>query len=74
MKNGKPYRFIRIASKLDYAGSEEFVASLFDCERDSELWRILPDCKITNMKEGQYDVSFYLFELNGDKLTIWDAN
>jgi hypothetical protein len=38
------------------------------------LWDMLADHKIENMKQGQYDVSFYLFEFEGDKLTTWDAN
>ena len=74
VKNGKPYRFIKIASKLDYDSKEHFVATLFDCDQDPELWDMLPDHKIENMKEGQYDISFYLFEDSGEKLTTWDAN
>jgi len=74
VKNGIPYRFIKIASKFDYDSKEQFVRSLFDCEQDPDLWEMLPDHKIANIKEGQYDVSFYLFEDLGDKLTIWDAN
>jgi hypothetical protein len=38
------------------------------------LWGMLPDREIRNMTEGQYNVSFYLFELDGEKLTTWDAN
>ncbi|MBK1789766.1 CbrC family protein [Persicirhabdus sediminis] len=74
VKNGKPYRFIKIASKLDYDSKEQFVATLFCCDQDPELWEMLPDLKIENMEVGQYDISFYLFEDSGDKLTIWDAN
>lgn len=74
VKNGVPYKFIKIASKLDYQDKDEFVASLFDCDQDPDLWDMLPDHKINNMKEGQYDLSFYLFESDGDKLTLWDAN
>ena len=74
VKNGTPGTFIKIASKLDYDSKEQFVNSLYDCEKDPDLWEMLPGIKITNMKEGQYDISFYLFEVNGEKLTIWDAN
>jgi uncharacterized protein CbrC (UPF0167 family) len=74
VKNGVPFKFIKIASKLDYDSREQFLASLFDCEPDPDLWDMLPDHRITNVKEGQYDISFYLFEHSGDKLTIWDAN
>ena len=74
VKNGVPYKFIKIASKQDYQDKAEFVTSLFDCDQDPDLWDMLPDHKISNMKEGQYDLSFYLFENDGDKLTLWDAN
>jgi len=74
VKDGKPYKFIKIASQLDYDSKEQFVKTLFDCEPDADLWDMLPDKKIENMKDGQYDVSFYLFEDSGDYLTIWDAN
>jgi uncharacterized protein CbrC (UPF0167 family) len=73
-KNGKPYKFIKIASRSDYESKEHFASTLFDCEQDPELWEMLPDCKIENMKDGQFDISFYLFKDAGDKLTIWDAN
>ena len=74
VKNGKPYKFIKIASRLDYDSKEHFVATLFDCDSDPELWDMLPGHKIEKMKDGQYDISFYLFEQSGDKITIWDAN
>lgn len=76
IKNGRPNRFLKIASKRDYASKEEFLDSLHDCDDDDPdwLWDTLPDHAIRNMKEGQYDMSFYLFEFEGDKLTFWDAN
>lgn len=76
VKGGRPYRFLKIASKRDYATKEEFLDSLHDCGDDDTawLWNMLPDHLIRNMKEGQYDISFYLFDHDGDKLTIWDAN
>jgi len=76
IKNGRPYRFLKIASKRDYASKAEFIDSLHDCDIDDldRLWDILPDHAIRNMKEGQYDVSFYLFDFEADRLTVWDAN
>jgi uncharacterized protein CbrC (UPF0167 family) len=75
IKNGRPYRFIKIASKLDYESKKQFIDSLFENSNDPEwLWSILPDHKISNIKEGQYDLSCYLFEFEGDKLTTWDAS
>jgi len=75
IRNGRPYRFIKIASKRDYKSKEQFLGSLMEKNDDPEwLWSVLPDHKVENMKEGQYDISFYLFELKGDKLTTWDAN
>lgn len=75
IKNGRPYKFVKIASKIDYESKEQFIGSLFENSNDPEwLWNMLPDHKIENIKEGQYDLSCYLFELEGNKLTIWDAN
>lgn len=75
VKNGRPYKFIKIASKLDYESKAQFLSSLFEKSEDPEwLWNMLPDHKIENMEEGQYDISFYLYELKGDIITTWDAN
>ncbi|MEO0795595.1 MAG: CbrC family protein [Verrucomicrobiota bacterium] len=83
IKNGKAYKFLKIASKTDYIrndneseGKAMFIQSLHDNENDDFdwLWSMLPDQPVTNMKEGQYDLSFYLFTLNGELLTIWDCN
>lgn len=75
VKNGKPYRFMKIAAKLDYDSQSQFTTSLLSKSDDPEwLWDMLPDHKVENMKDGQYDVSCYLFELEGKKLTIWDAS
>jgi uncharacterized protein CbrC (UPF0167 family) len=75
IKNGRPYRFVKIASRVDYESKEQFLGSILENADDPEwLWDMLPDHKITNIKEGQYDISFYLFEFEGDKLTTWDAN
>lgn len=38
------------------------------------LWDVLPEKKIINHKEGNYDVSVYLFTSNGKKYCTWDAN
>ena len=75
IKGGKPYRFVKIASRVDYASKQQFMESLADQSGDVDwLWDMLPDHKIESIDEGQYDLSFYLFDSDGDKLTIWDAN
>jgi hypothetical protein len=75
IKNGRPYRFVKIASKVDYESKEHFLGSLLENSDDPEwLWDMLPNHRIGTIKEGQYDVSFYLFEHGADKLTTWDAN
>ncbi|RYD43137.1 MAG: hypothetical protein EOP85_10480 [Verrucomicrobiaceae bacterium] len=76
VKGGRACRFVKIASKQDYLSKEEFLGSLHDCENDDmeELWGRLPEHAIRNLKEGQDDVSFYLFDDDGVKVTVWDAN
>lgn len=74
VKNGVPYKFMKIASKLDYQDKSEDVSSLYDSDMHLDLWEMLPGHKISNMKDWRYDVSFYLFENDGDKFTLWDAN
>ncbi len=83
VRNGKAYRFLKIASKLDYTeGRSEaeaktvFIESLHDNLNDDVdwLWTMLPEHPIRNIKEGQYNLSFYLFESDGVPLTTWDAN
>lgn len=74
VKGGKPYRFVKIASKVDYESKQQFVDSLFHTVGDADwIWNVMPDHKIENMSEGQYDVSCYLFDSDGDILTMVDA-
>jgi hypothetical protein len=64
IKNGRPYRFIKIASKLDNESKKQFIDSLFENSNDPEwLWSILPDQNIANIKKDQYDPSCHMFEL-----------
>ena len=74
--DGKPAKFIKISSKPDYKDKKEFIESLYGClESDTDwLWSILPDHKVTNLKNGQFSISFYLFDIDGSKLTLIDAN
>lgn len=76
VKGGRACRFVKIASRQDYVSEEEFLGSLHDCDNDDagELWIQLPDHPIHNLKQGQCDISFYLFDDDGAKLTVWDAN
>lgn len=70
--------FEKIASKKDFRDKEEFVNSFSDSDKaDSDLnwlWDILPEQQIRNLKEGNFDVSVYLFTSNGKNVCIWDAN
>ena len=82
VRNGKPYRFIKIASREDYTqgrseeeGKRVFTESLHGNDNDNVdwLWSMLPEHSIRNIKECQCDLAFYLFESHGDLLTTWDA-
>lgn len=35
---------------------------------------MLPDKVVTSIKDGNYDVSFYLFDDNGAKVVTWDCS
>jgi uncharacterized protein CbrC (UPF0167 family) len=70
--------FIKIASKQDFESQHAFIDSLYDeyveINDPDELWSFLPDRKIGNLSDGQYNVSVYLFR-RGDRLvTTWDAS
>jgi uncharacterized protein CbrC (UPF0167 family) len=70
--------FERMASKEDFDNKDEFLNSF--SERDKEqsdldwLWEALPERKINNHHDGNFDVSVYLFTLGEKKHCIWDAN
>lgn len=70
--------FLKIASKTDFVDQNQFADSILphgDSESDPEWqWHMLPDHPINNLKDGQYDISVYLFRRNDRLLTIWDAN
>jgi len=70
--------FERMASKADFKSKEEFQASFSGREQENSdldwLWDILPDQQIANHKDGNFDVSVYLFTCNGKKICTWDAN
>lgn len=70
--------FERMASKEDFHSKEEFKGSFMGSDIESTdfnwLWAILPEKKIANLKEGNFDVSVYLFTLSGKKYCTWDAS
>ena len=70
--------FEKIASKVDFASKKDFIFSFPESERkDSDLdwlWDVLPEKKITNVKNANYDISVYLFSINGKKFCTWDAS
>jgi uncharacterized protein CbrC (UPF0167 family) len=78
IKNGDFCRFVKIASKPDFLDKNELFAAIpeeYHFGRDAdEFWEMLPEGKITNLEDGNYDVSFYLFMAGPDKVVIWDCN
>lgn len=70
--------FVKIASKIDFADKHQFAESIIPdgiSEPDPVWqWEMLPDHAITNIKEGQYDITTYLFRRDDRILTIWDAS
>lgn len=70
--------FERMASKEDFLSQEEFKNSFSEFDKDSTdlewLWSILPERRIDNHVDGNFDVSVYLFTRGNKKHCIWDAN
>ncbi len=73
VKEGRPYPFIKIACQHDYSGPKDFLESLFECDPDPDLWDMLPEHRIENLDDGEYETVFYLFKQSYDKLTVWDS-
>ena len=71
-------RFIKIASRTDFTSKEELLSLIPQRDwngRDAgELWDMVPEARITNLKDGNFDVSFYLFASKTQKLVLWDCN
>lgn len=76
--NGDYCIFEKIASKLDFDNKDEFQESFSSSDQENSdldwLWEILPDTRISSLKDGNYNVSVYLFTRNGKKYCTWDAN
>jgi len=70
--------FERMASKADFENKEEFMSSFSAQDKENSdlelLWKILPEKRISNYLEGNYNVSIYLFTCHGQKLCTWDAS
>jgi len=70
--------FERIASKEDFLSLSEFRDSLFSHGKENTdiewLWALMPDIKVKNHIEGNFNVSVYLFTNKGKKYCIWDAS
>ena len=70
--------FLKIASKTDFSDQSHFADTILPddiAEPDPEWqWDMLPDHPVTNLKEGQYDISIYLFRRADRLVTILDAN
>lgn len=71
-------RFIKLASQADFANAEDLHACVPEDELfghgPQDLWEIIPEKPITSLKDGNYDISFYLFESKNKKLVLWDAS
>ena len=70
--------FERIASKEDFESEKEFLNSFSENDKENSdlewLWKILPDRRIVNHLDGNYDVSVYLFTYGDTKYCKWDAS
>lgn len=70
--------FEKIASRTDFESKEEFQTSFSESDKiDSDLdwlWETLPDKPITSHKDGNYNVSVYLFTCDSKKYCTWDAS
>jgi len=70
--------FIKIADKHDFSTKVEFKNSFIEHYQTGTdfdwLWEMLPNEKITNYKNGNYDVSIYLFKNSKGIHCTWDAN
>jgi len=70
--------FERMASKEDFANKDEFINSFLEDDRNTTeldwLWENLTDKRIRNHQEGNFNVSVYLFTLDGKKVCTWDAS
>ena len=78
IKNGDFCRFIKLASRNDFSGKEELFRAIPDdykCDHSADdFWEMIPCNKITNLDDGNYDTSFYLFMSGDEKIVIWDCN
>tara|TARA_Y100000589_G_scaffold304380_1_gene317489 strand:+ start:72 stop:275 length:204 start_codon:yes stop_codon:yes gene_type:complete len=67
-----------MASKADFVDKDEFKGSFSDFEKENSdmdwLWEMLPEKRIANHKDGNFNVSVYLFTCNGKKYCTWDAS
>ena len=76
--NGQYCVFERMASKEDFENKKEFldaVSAIEQGETDVELlWSLLPEKKVRNHVDGNYNVSVYLFTCGKNKYCTWDAS
>jgi len=76
--NGQYCVFERMASKADFVDKDEFKGSFSDFEKENSdmdwLWEMLSEKRIANHKDGNFNVSVYLFTCNGKKYCTWDAS
>lgn len=76
--NGEFCIFERMASKADFSSKDEFKDSVMPLDREGSdldwLWDAMPEQRIKNHKQGNFNVSVYLFTHKGKKHTTWDAS
>lgn len=78
IRNGDFCKFIKIASRRDFSDKHELFEAIpvdyhFGRNAD-EFWEMIPDAKITSLKNGNYDISFYLYMSGEQKVVLWDCN
>jgi uncharacterized protein CbrC (UPF0167 family) len=75
--------FEKIASKIDFIldgvpDKNLFMSSFSEDDADNSdlnwLWETLSEHPITNLKDGNYDMTVYLFSTSGKPFCTWDAN
>ena len=74
--------FEKIASKIDFIidgvpNKNLFISSFSEYDTEHSdldwLWEILPEHPINNLKDGNYDMTIYLFSINTKPFCTWDA-
>jgi hypothetical protein len=75
--NNKFCKFIKIADKHDFSEDinkfKTTALRIVDEDLLNDLWEFLPENPVTCLKNGDYNISFYLFESEGNLYWLYDA-